>query len=87
MVAQNCLSNFGWGPSEEHLCEIILYLGQQFKRILSFKDFSIFYLWGPFLFWGAELYNFGRGPYEGHLCEIWIWAHIKIECCYKILYF
>ena len=30
----------GW-PYEEHLGEIILNLSKQFRRILSFKDFSI----------------------------------------------
>ena len=38
LVGQNGLFNLG----SEHLWEVILYLGQHFRRRCSFKEFSIF---------------------------------------------
>ena len=71
LAAQSRLSYFGWGPYEEHLGEIILNLGQQFSRILSYKDIFIFSSGGQFCWEERNRFdNFGRGPYEEHLCGL-----------------
>ena len=58
---------FGRGPFEEHGCQIILYLGQHFRKRCCLK-IPTFYLWWPsYLAEQNQLDNFGRSPYEEHL--------------------
>ena len=65
----NHLCNFGKGY-EEQFCEIILKLGQWFRRRCCFKDF----LSGALVaFCSVEqnhLCNFERGHNGEHLCEV-----------------
>ena len=57
-------------PYEKHSHEIILKLGQLFRRML-FKDIYRYFYFRPF---GSveqtHLCNFGRRHYEEHFCEI-----------------
>ena len=69
-MERNCLGNFCRGPYEEHLCEIILNLGQQFRKRCCFKIFLYLAL-ATILFGKAKPFDdFCSGPYyEEHLGE------------------
>ena len=57
----NCVGNFGKGPYEEHLCKIILNLGQQFRWRCHLMIF-LFLALVAILFGGMNcLGNFGKG--------------------------
>ena len=62
-VEYSYLCNFGRGHYEEQFCEIILNLGQWFRRCLL-KDF----LSGALA--ALCLCNFERGHYGEHSCEV-----------------
>ena len=55
-------------PYEEHLCEIILNFGLQFRR--CHLKICICLTLAAILFDGKYLGNDGREPFEEHLCEI-----------------
>ena len=63
------MCNFGKGHHKEHFCEIILNLGQWFRRC-HLKDFLSGAL-ATLLFGSVEpLCNFERGHYRENSCEI-----------------
>ena len=66
----NHLCNIDRGYKEEQFCEIILNLGQWFRRRCLLKDFLSGAL-ATLMFSGANhLCNFERGHYGEHLCEV-----------------
>ena len=67
---RNHLCNFGRGYYEEQFCEIILNLGQRFRRRCRLKDFLSGAL-VALLFGGAEpLCNFERRHHGEYSCEV-----------------
>ena len=67
---RNHLCNFCSGYYEEQFCEIILNLGQWFRRRCCLKDF-LYGALAALLFGGAKhLCNFERGHHGEHSCEV-----------------
>ena len=67
-VERNYLCSFGRGYPEEQFCEIILSLGQGFRRSCRLKDFLSGAL-ASLLFGGAKpLCNFERKHHGKHSC-------------------
>ena len=68
----NHLCNFGRGFYEEQFCEIILNLGQWFRRrCLLIKRFLIWSSGDPPVRWSGTIYaNIVRGHHGEHSCEV-----------------
>ena len=66
----NHLCNFGRECYEEQFCEIILNLGQWFRRRCHLKDFISGALVSLRLGGAHRLCNFERGHHGEHSCEV-----------------
>ena len=70
----NHLFNYGKGYYEEQFCEIILNLGQWFRRRCCL-NISYLELWGPPVGWSVNIYAISEEGYMGNihvkLFEIW----------------
>ena len=70
-VECNHLCNFSIGYQEEQFCEIILNLGQGFRRRCLLEDFFIWSSGDPTVQWSSNnVCNFERGHHGKHSCEV-----------------
>ena len=83
MAERNCLDNFGKGPYEEHLSDIILKFGQAVQLML-FNEFSNFSSGGHFVWQSRTVWAI----LEEGLGEITMkLGHQFRRCCLKCLFF